>query len=65
VRCFSCGKVIGDKYDKYLKLLEEGHSEKEALDILGLERYCCRRMIISNVELIKELKLYDKYKLSK
>ena len=65
MRCFSCGKVIGDKYDKYLILLEEGHSEKEALDILGLERYCCRRMIISNVELIKELKLYDKYKLSK
>ncbi len=23
VRCFTCGKVIGNKWNKYLKLLEE------------------------------------------
>lgn len=23
VRCFTCGKVIGNKWNRYLKLLEE------------------------------------------
>ena len=27
----------------------------KALDELGLKRYCCRRMFISNVELIDEI----------
>lgn len=27
VRCFTCAKVIGNKYDKYLQLLEEDYTE--------------------------------------
>ena len=39
VRCFTCGKVIGNKYDKYLDMLNrEGYSEGDALDGLGLRR---------------------------
>tara|TARA_B100001094_G_scaffold252978_1_gene251215 strand:- start:3660 stop:3863 length:204 start_codon:yes stop_codon:yes gene_type:complete len=55
VRCFTCGKVTGNVYNKYIELLQEGKTEKEALDILGLERYCCRRMLISHVDLIEQL----------
>ena len=55
VRCFTCGKVTGNVYNKYIELLQEGKSEKEALDTLGLERYCCRRMLISHVDLIEQL----------
>ncbi|KAJ7510376.1 8 kDa subunit-domain-containing protein, partial [Mycena galericulata] len=43
VRCFSCGKVIGDKWNAYLDLLSRDISEGEALDELQLKRYCCRR----------------------
>ena len=40
VRCFTCGKVIGNKYDTYIKTLAaEGCSESEAMDSLGLKRY--------------------------
>ena len=59
VRCFTCGKVIGNKWRKYLELLEE---QKEMADIfkeLGLNRYCCRRMIISHVDLIEKLLKYN------
>ena len=28
VRCFTCGKVIGDKWDDYMSLLESGYTEK-------------------------------------
>ncbi|MFW6285801.1 MAG: DNA-directed RNA polymerase subunit N [Nanoarchaeota archaeon] len=52
VRCFSCGKVIGSKWEKYQKLLQEGKKPKEALDELQLERFCCRGAIISHVESI-------------
>lgn len=50
VRCFSCGKVIGSKWEKYQKLLSDGKSKKEALDELDLERYCCRGALMSHVE---------------
>ena len=59
IRCFTCGKVIGNKWHKYLQLLQE---EKEMADIfkeLGLNRYCCRRMIISHVDLIEKLLKYN------
>ncbi|OCF35318.1 hypothetical protein I316_02864 [Kwoniella heveanensis BCC8398] len=36
VRCFSCGKVIGNLWDSYLELLAAGVDEGEALDKLQL-----------------------------
>ncbi len=59
VRCFTCGKVIGNKWDKYLKLLENDVVVSQALDMLGLKRYCCRRMLISHVDLIEMLLKYN------
>ena len=35
VRCFTCGKVIGNKYEKYLELLQSDFSEGDALDALA------------------------------
>jgi DNA-directed RNA polymerase subunit N len=49
VRCFTCGAVIGDLYEEYKRLCAE-KSPKEALDELGIKRYCCRRMFLSHVE---------------
>lgn len=51
VRCYTCGKVVGNKWDHYVKLLKEGKTETEALDALGLARPCCRRMLLTHVDL--------------
>lgn len=59
VRCFACGKVIGSFWEKYQKLLSEGKSIKDALDELGLKRYCCRGAIMSHVE---NIDIVGKYK---
>ena len=50
VRCFTCGQVIGDKYSKYQDLLASEYQEKDAMDALGLTRYCCRRMLLTYVD---------------
>ena len=40
VRCFTCGKIIGNKWNTYLELLHNGNSESESFAELGLKRYC-------------------------
>lgn len=52
IRCFSCGKPVGHLYEEYLERLEKGEDRKKVLDALGLERYCCRGVLLGHVELI-------------
>ena len=61
IRCFTCGKVIGNVWDKYNELIEIQSVEK-TLDDLKLNRICCRRMIITHVNLIDDLIKYNKQK---
>lgn len=67
VRCFTCGKVLADKYDYYVAEAQKLSAEQKPaqtaqhfdkvktgpiLDKLGLTRYCCRRHMIAHVDLI-------------
>ena len=55
VRCFTCGAVVADKWEEYNnRVNKNGEDASKVLDELGFKRYCCRRMFISNVELIDE-----------
>ena len=55
VRCFTCGKVIAHLYDNYVARVEKGDNPELILNEMGLHRYCCRRMIITHVNLIDDL----------
>ncbi|MDP6639804.1 MAG: DNA-directed RNA polymerase subunit N [Candidatus Poseidoniaceae archaeon] len=55
IRCFSCGKVIADLWDPFQNKIAEGQDKGEAMDELGLDRYCCRRMFVSHIDLIQEV----------
>jgi DNA-directed RNA polymerase subunit N (RpoN/RPB10) len=59
VRCFTCNKVIGNKWEKFKKQLEAGKDRNSTFIELGLSRYCCKRMFLGHVELIDKLILYS------
>ncbi|WP_456481480.1 DNA-directed RNA polymerase subunit N [Methanopyrus sp.] len=55
IRCFTCGRPIAHLWEKYVELVEEeGMEPGKALDELGIDRYCCRRMFLSHVDLLEE-----------
>ena len=80
IKCFTCGKVLADKYRFYLEevrrlkvsnntenndndydyeddvvYLTQTHSEKspegKVLDNLGLNKICCRRHLLTHVDI--------------
>ena len=55
VRCFTCGKLIADKWEKFTEKVQSGEDSKKVLDELGVNRYCCRRMLLSHTEIIDEI----------
>tara|TARA_B100000902_G_scaffold158640_1_gene154632 strand:- start:14672 stop:14905 length:234 start_codon:yes stop_codon:yes gene_type:complete len=72
VKCFSCGKVLADKYRFYqteirkkkisrkldtdkVEYLTQDMMDKtvegEVLDLLGFNKYCCRRHMLTHVDI--------------
>jgi DNA-directed RNA polymerase subunit N len=55
IRCYTCGKVIAQYQEPFLEGLKAGKEAKDLLDEFELKRYCCRRMLITHVELIDDI----------
>jgi DNA-directed RNA polymerase subunit N len=52
--------LIGDKWERFASRVKSGEEPAKVLDDLGLKRYCCRRMLLSNVDIIDDiLKYYE------
>lgn len=52
VRCFTCGKVVADKFDQFKREVRQGEDPSVVLDKVGLDRYCCRRMLLAHIDII-------------
>jgi len=60
VRCFTCGSVVGEHWGEFRERTREGDEDPQAvLDELGVERYCCRRMLVSHVDLVDVVSPYQ------
>ncbi len=55
VRCFTCGNLIADKYDDFQNKIKSGEEPDKVLNSLGVERYCCRRMLLTTDETIQQV----------
>ena len=55
VRCFTCGNLIADKFDDYQTKLKAGEDPEQVLNDLQINRYCCRRMLLTTVETIQQV----------
>ncbi len=61
IRCFSCGKPIGHLWESFQERSLKGEDKKKILDSLGLDRYCCRAMLIGHVDLIDTAAQFKKF----
>ena len=71
VRCFTCNKILGSLYKKYTQLLELNKEDEDIIsgldaisidksnvqifEKLKVDRYCCRRHLMSHVDLIQKI----------
>ncbi len=61
IRCFSCGKPIGQLWESYKKRIDAGEDAGKALDDLGLERYCCRASLLGQADMLPEIAKFKKF----
>ncbi|AFK50959.1 DNA-directed RNA polymerase subunit N [Thermogladius calderae 1633] len=60
VRCFTCGAPIGHLWEDYIRRVQAGEDPGKVLDELGVKRYCCRRMFLSHVDIVKQVLYFPK-----
>jgi len=60
IRCVTCNKILGDKYSRYMKMIESGISIEEALNTLGLNRYCCRLRVRNPFKVVNRSDDFEK-----
>ena len=60
VRCFSCGFPVGAFYEEFRRRVDKGEDPGKVLDDLGIERYCCRRMMMGQADLVDRIAPYKK-----
>lgn len=61
VRCFTCGALVGEKHGIFSERVKAGTDPGEVLDSMNVNRYCCRRMLIANMDIIEQTLPYFEY----
>ena len=60
IRCFTCGKLVADKWEDFARRVKAGEEAGKVLDSLDVKRYCCRRMLLAHIEIADEIiKFYE------
>ena len=59
VRCFTCNKVTGNKYGRYLELKNAGMEFENIMLELGMTRMCCKRIFLTQVDCADEFSKYN------
>lgn len=60
IRCMTCGKPVGHLWEKYRENVQKGRDPKKVLDDIGLERYCCRSLFLTHLDMINKVGKFKK-----
>jgi DNA-directed RNA polymerase subunit N len=52
--------LIADKWQPFITRVNAGENPGKVLDDLGVKRYCCRRMLLSHIDIISEVIHYTR-----
>lgn len=59
VRCFTCGKVFTQNiWTKHKDNTDSGMSPSESMKSLGLNRYCCRLVLTTSIDISDKVLSY-------
>ena len=50
---------MADKWEEFSSRVRAGEPPQKVLDEMGMLRYCCRRMLISHVDIIDDILEYS------
>ena len=54
IRCYTCSKVLGNKYENF----DTYKDKTQAFIDLKIERYCCKRMLLTSIDTYDLFKHY-------
>jgi DNA-directed RNA polymerase subunit N len=60
VRCFSCGKPVAGLYQEFKERVEAGEEPGKILDDLKVKKYCCRKTLLTSIDLVDDIMKYQK-----
>jgi len=60
VRCFSCGKPLAGFYNEFKERTAKGEDAGKVLDEMKIKRYCCRKALLTAVDMVDEVMKYSK-----
>ena len=60
IRCMTCGKPVGHLWERFRKEVDGGASPKSVLDSLGFDRYCCRALFLTHVDMTDKIGQFKK-----
>jgi DNA-directed RNA polymerase subunit N len=56
----TCGKPVSQFWEEYKKRVSKGEDPKAVLDDMGIERYCCRSLFLTHIDLTAKIARFKK-----
>jgi DNA-directed RNA polymerase subunit N len=60
IRCMTCGKPIAQYWEDFNKRVKKGEDPRKVLDSVGVERYCCRSVFLTHVDMTAKVGKFQK-----
>ena len=57
IRCFTCGKVLGNKYERFNTYKDKEQAYKD----LGIQRYCCKTILLTSIDTSEFMQDYTQF----